>query len=409
VVGLRRLLKSWRAWLFYTSSVKRAKEVTTKFDKTLCVLSSLLCFIITDLTLSAQLSFAASTWNYISPHNLGLPSNTITALHQDQSGTFWVATRDGGLAEFTDTRWTIHSQTQEFWTITSIASDSQGTLWAIGEGGRLWRYFQDKWNHWEGGTVGAISDKRAKPVAGEPCILYPGYDFFSVSPEVYEGVPYINEAYISEIKVDQQDHLWILYIEPVPKLILRFDGEKIECWEDGEGLPDQFSQSGWTLEITPEGNIWISMRNQMSEYKNDQWSPLPAAPKARHLTTGINGVIWAGAPYEVFKHIDNNWEKKLEWDSSEGWIRAVAADSLGGVWVVYGNTSPNLVHLKEGKRIEYSYPVEIQLANQTIICLLVDQDNQLWLGDPEGLYMLDENATSVLQKTWGEIKTDIQP
>lgn len=94
----------------------------------------------------------------------------------------------------------------------------------------------------------------------------------------------------------------------------------------------------------------------------------------------------------------------MGWDEvKEGSTRAIAADSSGGVWVVYGRDKGRVVHWKEGVVSEYPYPEE-QEYNSSFIYLLVDWNNQLWLGAAEGLYLLREGPTAVEPKSWGAVK-----
>lgn len=353
----------------------------------------------------------AASWIYTDPQSLGLPSSSITALHQDQIGQVWVGTEQGGMVMFDGSGWNTyelvngHSRPP----IISITSDLRGIVWAIGKDGNgLWRYSHGVWNQWMGSITTGIADKRAKKLVGAiACYaLESEADYVSIVPEIYERIPFIISEHIDEIVVDLDDNLWILYKS---NLVLTFDGEQLTCWEKEEGLPTQSSVEGLALEIATKGQIWISLRegpaNSISVYENGTWELQSDVPPASYLAAGLSGVMWAGGEKHVSKYVNGGWEQVFELDSSEGSVMGLTADGLGGVWIVSGASNPRLIYLNGGEITEYPYPNE--QAHQPI--LLVDRDNRLWLGDPEGLYMLEDGSTTISQKTWGEIKTESQP
>ena len=68
----------------------------------------------------------------------GLPDPHITALHEDRSGTLWVATRNG-IAHFDNDKITLPEDLQEVW-IRTIHEDAAGIFWLGTFGKGLYRY-----------------------------------------------------------------------------------------------------------------------------------------------------------------------------------------------------------------------------------------------------------------------------
>lgn len=351
----------------------------------------------------------AASWIHIRPHDLGLPSDEITTIYQDQSSNLWVGTLGcGGIAEFDGMNWTTHEIDICSGIHTSIVSDGNGIVWVADDRNltRLWRYAEGNWDSYKGSVVVGISKSVGKPVTGSSCW---STDIVSVDPIVYEGIPFVSGS-IRGLGLDRGNNLWIATGNS-ERRIFRFDGQEVTCWDD-EILSNQ---DPFQLLVPPQGDIWIlTLDSNIIAFQNDRWNLLPDTPSIfTRLSVGLNGSIWVGGEKEVFSYIDGQWVKRLEWDSSEGNPFTIAADSLGGVWVVYGNINekPRLIYLKKEELTEYPYPNDQNLNNQSLvqIHLLVDRDNRLWLGDQEGLYMLEDGTTTISQKTWGKIKTDSRP
>ncbi|GEM_PF-494776 len=83
-------------------------------------------------------SFDGTRWRVFGTHNSGLPSNSVTCVLTDASGTKWFGTYDRGVTRFDNTTWTTYDTTnsglRNNW-VQKIAQDRNGRIWFMTNGG----------------------------------------------------------------------------------------------------------------------------------------------------------------------------------------------------------------------------------------------------------------------------------
>lgn len=363
--------------------------------------------------LRRDLGAALSEWTTFRPLDLGLPADEVTALHQDDKGRIWIGTPRGGIAVFDGVNWTprhVEFPTPFVGVVEDIATDSQERAWAI-IGNDLWRYEGGIWKTFEGGVGIGIADKTVAQRTGAECW---NSDVEDVRPEVANGVPFVSGEPI-DLAIDDEDRLWIA-ARRSDRLIYRFDGSQVACWDDPL-LAALDSEDLYRLHILPQGQILAqvaSLSTPLLRYDGEQWSAFPRLPPDvaySWLTTGPTGVLWVGAQFGVFRYESGTWGKVTAWSEDRGYSWAIAADNTGGAWVVIRqlNDTGSLLHVQESGVEEVPYPDKELIDNQTEINLLVDRDNNLWLGDSAGLHRYAAEATVVGERSWAEVKANRAP
>jgi len=285
------------------------------------------------------------TWEVFDTHS-GLPDNTVSSLASDSKGGIWVGLIKGGLAHRD-----VNGQWEYFMTtnsslptnsIQSLVTDGQGGLW-IGT--------------WQGGLVHFDSTGK--------------WDVFNT-----DNTPKLPSNSISSLLIDDdQGGLWVgtflkglAYYQKTDNRWKNFDYNKLS-------VP---SNNISTLLSDNKGGIWVGTLGEgFAHYRPDgQWQTFDTDnPNLVNGTIHVfmndnqNGV-WIGS-YGGLSHlldVDNNlWGEPK---SGTAVVTVLLNDNKGGSWM---GTNDKLQYCKSGS-------CEVVLSDTNVKCLLVDDNNSIWVG-----------------------------
>ena len=341
------------------------------------------------------------TWEYLSPSALGLPSDKVLEMYGDSQGHLWVVTKGcGAIGEFDGENWELHDVGFCASDFASMTGNTSG-MWLAGD--RLWRYHSDTWTTWEGSVTSVLEStaERTTKSIGEECW---SPNVVSVTPEIYEGVPYISAAEITDIELDEFGTLWVGSngLGDDPQRMFSFDGEEVSCWQD-ELISHRYPNQ---LILSPEGHLWIRILGKLVTFQEEQWIDESTPGFVRRLAPGSNKV-WAFVdPFLLLKYEQAQWLQVLEIEESFGDIIALTDDSKDGAWMAFGNTNEQgILHFQNGMLMQYAFPSESEITAQTFLFTqLLVHNNRIWFGYQDGLYYLKDRQSAVTPNTWGIIK-----
>jgi ligand-binding sensor domain-containing protein/signal transduction histidine kinase len=271
----------------------------------------------------------------------GLPENRIRALAQTPDGYLWVGT-SSGLARFDGVRFVLYgrfniaSMTDD--NIRALAVAPDGSLWVATDGGGLLHYHRGRFRSFgprqglANEFVGAVlADTRGDVWAGT------NRGLFRLHGENFE-------------RVDERLHLPNIAFFSVREArdgrVFAGGPSGLFCFENGSLR--RYSEAGdvdgvYQIGTTKDGSFWLGTN--------------------RGLRVAGNAPVDSGRPY------------------MRSMIGAILEDHTGSIW--FGSEGDGLYRVNQ--RQETAYRAPASLPDNSILALLEDREQNIWVGTADGL------------------------
>lgn len=139
--------------------------------------------------------------------------------------------------------------------------------------------------------------------------------------------------------------------------LVRFDGTRFEAFRSLWG--DRLLATDVSALFAPRsGGLWIGYRfggfsflenGRVTNYRSEVSSPTGTVQvfAQRH-----DGMMWAGTSSGLWTFDGSRWQHLgVEWNAPVGWVRALASDARGNLWVLAGNSRElDLLYLLPGSQ-----------------------------------------------------------
>ena len=359
----------------------------------------------------------------------GLPNNYIRCLLDDRQGTLWIGTNGGGLARFTNGKFTRFDPkaTPIGNSVNALVQDAAGSLWIGTLGAGLVRLAGGKFTSYRSGD-GLSDDQIWSLHEGADGSLWIGSAgglerLTDGAFTTYGSREGLSDNIVLPVYQDRSGDLWI---GTQHGGLNRFrDGRFVQLKPGGE--------PAWNFVMSLcgdlEGNIWAGTRGGLCRFKDGRFTRyttrdgLPAdIIVALHVDR--RGTLWAGSgaglskfengrfinysakdglPNEFVKVIEEDHQGNLwigtgggglarfangrftAWDKRTGLsndvVLSIHEDARGTLWI--GTNGGGLNRLKNGKITSYS--TTQGMPNDTILGILEDNFGNLWLSTDVGV------------------------
>ncbi len=358
-------------------------------------------------TYAGLTSYDGTSWSTWSRHS-GLPTAQIFALCEDKYGAILIGYEKNGLWRL-NTKSGPKPTTLNEETIESLAVDGENNVW-IGtpnglfydDGTQIRNIIQDRavrkiiragdgmWVAFNN-NIAHFSDHQKEPSYIHDARMEDGILFLAsfgtdtILVGVYEGMISIGT-----------ETTWIPYPADVPRPNLALDDGRGMCWVGtnvrgligwngqnwfplgmAQGLPDARVRA---LEADREGNLWIGTDSGLARFSPapfsvyDESTGLPN-PFVRSLFTDNQGTLWAGTRRGP-AYLEGNQFVPLDAELfPDPLIFDIDQDKQGRMY--FANRSGFTIY--ESGKTEY-YDRSRGLPTDTMVCLLVDHKDRIWLG-----------------------------
>lgn len=407
----------------------------------------LLCSIL-NTAIAQQYNFK----NY-TPKN-GLASSIVTNIFQDSKGYLWFATEGGGVSRFDGNGFLNFTKKDGLIAnvVTCIAEDKFGNIW-IGTTDGVSKFDGLKFYDYtikEGLSSNSVysiycDDKNQIWFATEEggVSIFDGKNFKSITTD--DGLS-SNMAYA--IAQDKKGTYWFALKNGVSK----FDGNKITNYDKINIFIDR---SFWSILTDSKGSIWFGSSNGgIVKFNGNDFEEIKIPDEVSKDFIGSiaedkHGNIWFATEHGALKFDGENYilfnEKK---GLSSNSVFSITTDYEGNVWIgtqagganlfsseafvnytqkngLITNKITSLFQTNDGSYIIgtlsdgitiFSNNVFSQLASvpelkqRTISCITSDNNNNLWVGTSEGIFILKkQNNTYVLSKRITKLNNILLP
>ncbi len=252
--------------------------------------------------------YDGTEWSLYDTSDSGLPSDYISTLVAEKGGLLWIGT-DRGLAMFDGTNWRVYDVSNSNLPsnlINSISVDSKGTKW-IGTASGLAKLEDTTWT---------VYDTCNSELPGD---------------------------FIQCVEIDDRDNKWIA-------------ARSGDRYGGGQMSLARFGENGWTLYGASDSRFG----------------------DIRYLSADRNNGLWAASSYGVLGRFDG-----VEWDTFDDWSRGPDYEQSSCLLVDRGNkkwvgTSMGLLAFDGAawSRILYTS----QLPSNDVSCVAIGKDRGLWVG-----------------------------
>jgi signal transduction histidine kinase/streptogramin lyase len=373
----------------------------------------------------------------------GLTSLNINAVFADQSGTFWIETKDAGLNRLkggTITTFPIKSVAPNDETrLTAAYEDRRGNLWVArrGQGLSIWKngslttyttadglssndietiYEDREGNIWLGTFNNGIDRLTAKvfTVISER----EGLGHKNVYPvlEDHEGSVWIGtwggELYkyregaithygkehgltyqaVSSLFEDAAGNLWVgTFGGGVNRLV----GDKFQALKKSDGLPDDNVRA---IAQDQSGNLWFGTTNGLAKFKDGVFTIYATAEglpnkEVQAITIDREGHVWVGTLGGVAELIDGHFKSYTEREGlSSNYVRVIHEDREGVIWI--GTYDGGLTRIGDGQLKVIT--MRDGLYDNGAFQILEDDGGNFWMSCNRGIFRVSKNELNDL-------------
>jgi len=330
-----------------------------------------------------------------------ISNNQVRAIYEDNQGTLWIGTgspypdngggpNDGGLNRMDKNTSTFiryyhdvkNNQSLISNKISAIFEDNQGTFWIATAKNGL-----HKMNREQGTFERLIYDP-----------AHPEKFSGSVSSEeapIYEHITFIRQDAAENYWFGTTDDGLYYYNQKTEKLV---------HYKRSSDNSSNFDDNGtWTAFTSRDGILWIGGTTQGNIYRiNPLRIEIPQYP----TPAGVNGFyeeqngdFWIGRDDSLII-VDKNKQtiKRFRFDSdptvnNDNWTQLIKEDKQGNIWSGAA-TGLNLWDKKREKYVTYSHnPLNNKtISDSRILSFYEEDDKNLWVGTVNGLSHLDRET-----------------
>ena len=205
--------------------------------------------------------------------------------------------------------------------------------------------------------------------------------------------------FVECINVDVNDNVWL----GTSIGVQMFDGSSLAVY-DVANYPGMLSDNIKVITAMTNGEIWIGTdygANQLVSGVNGfMWLPYTtsnglASNQVKSIDEDANGGIWVGTNQGVSYFDGNSWVSYSSPDLHWSGVNATAFDSNGDPWF----TSPlgGITHFNGTTFTPYD--TSNGLLSQYVTALLIDDQDNKWVGTSSGMSVLDATNTTFTQHT----------
>lgn len=270
----------------------------------------------------------------------GLPSDRVTGIMEDSSGTFWLPTGEG-VSKYDGKKFTNYIVVDDFGSnvITKLFIDSKNVFW-VGTWNGVYKF--------DGETF---------------------HQFSVPYPEVDTKINEDTKHWVSGISEDAEGNIWF---RRDGYGLCKFDGSSFTFLLKKDGL---HSNNVTQIEFDKDGSVWIGTR--VAERDDPD-------PEKRFGKGGVNKMI--GNEIISFPEIAA---------FNEGDVYEIYRDKSDNIWIT---TVKNGVYRYDGVEFKhYNVPI-------SIMGMLEDRKGNVWLGGAGGLYRINQSGDVVNVTTEGPWK-----
>jgi ligand-binding sensor domain-containing protein len=195
------------------------------------------------------------------------------------------------------------------------------------------------------------------------------------------------------IEADVNDNIWFGTSVGVQK----FDGSNWTAYTTADGLVNDNVK---VITSASNGDIWVGTDFGASNFDGANWTTYDNtnglnSNQVKSIDEDANGGIWIGTNLGVSYFDGTTWTSYSSSDLHWSGVNATAFDSNGDKW--FASPLGGITHF-DGTTFT-PYDTSNGLLSQFVTALLIDDQDNKWVGTSSGMSVLDASNTSFTQHT----------
>lgn len=342
-----------------------------------------------DLNGDAISRFDGTTWTTYTSKD-GVPKSDLTALTIASDGALWVGSLEERAGRFDGQTWTYYTVEGIYdAAVNAIAVGPDDAVWLGTNGGGLRRL--------EVAADGTVA--RAATLAAADALSVYGIGTLAVTPDGalwapgadgiarFDGTAWLTYTTRSatDMAVGADGALWALTLDAVQ----RFEGTEWRTYTTADGLPDTLLAR---IAAAPNGDVWVSTYSEgLAHFDGATWELLPSEtlPDGAGVELAItpDGALWLALREGLARYAGGRWETYLR----DSHFRVITAAPDGALWV---GVTGGVYRFYQGQWTLYGVTADptAGIPNQLVEDIAVDRDGVVWVGTAEGVARFDGAA-----------------
>ena len=199
--------------------------------------------------------------------------------------------------------------------------------------------------------------------------------------------------FVECIEADVNDNIWFGTSVGVQK----FDGSNWTAYTTADGLVNDNVK---VITSASNGDIWVGTDFGASNFDGANWTTYDNtnglnSNQVKSIDEDANGGIWIGTNLGVSYFDGTTWTSYSSSDLHWSGVNATAFDSNGDKW--FASPLGGITHF-DGTTFT-PYDTSNGLLSQFVTALLIDDQDNKWVGTSSGMSVLDASNTSFTQHT----------
>ena len=199
--------------------------------------------------------------------------------------------------------------------------------------------------------------------------------------------------FVECIEADVNDNIWFGTSVGVQK----FDGSNWTTYTTADGLVNDNVK---VITSASNGDIWVGTDFGASNFDGANWTTYDNtnglnSNQVKSIDEDANGGIWIGTNLGVSHFDGTTWTSYSSPDLHWSGVNATAFDSNGDKW--FASPLGGITHF-DGTTFTL-YDTSNGLLSQFVTALLIDDQDNKWVGTSSGMSVLDASNTSFTQHT----------
>jgi ligand-binding sensor domain-containing protein/signal transduction histidine kinase/DNA-binding NarL/FixJ family response regulator len=289
-----------------------------------------------------------------------ISNNSILSIFNDARGETWIGTR-AGLNLLAKSKQVFHHFGMLPGNNNYLNSSIIYAFW-VDSDGKIWIGTED-------GGVNIYNPEKGK------------YEYLTANENNPNS---ISQNCIKAFIEDKQGNLWIgTYLGGID--VLNLNTGKITHFKHDPGEPGTLSDNRvWDFCLDRDNNIWVTTSRGVDKYNRrtnsfEHYTQLNGENQVLWIEPDSNGNLWMGSLDEVivFNQEKNSIRRFPEYS------RSMHEDSRNRIWIATLDKGISLYTASEGPLAYYNE--NNGLANNQALCILEDNENNLWISTTNGL------------------------
>ena len=199
--------------------------------------------------------------------------------------------------------------------------------------------------------------------------------------------------FVESIEADVNDNIWFGTSVGVQK----FDGSNWTAYTTADGLVNDNVK---VITSASNGDIWVGTDFGASNFDGANWTTYDNtnglnSNQVKSIDEDANGGIWIGTNLGVSYFDGTTWTSYSSPDLHWSGVNATAFDSNGDKW--FASPLGGITHF-DGTTFT-PYDTSNGLLSQFVTALLIDDQDNKWVGTSDGMSVLDASNASFTQHT----------